>query len=145
MQIRRKRDVRELLSYVSQNYKTLILELPSARAHDPLCTGKKRRPTSAARYRHFVHEECVKLLISPRKRRGLHASGSVVPSKRRAAARVEERGRVATQRETLDKSAMVHPRLPARDGKDGGREAPRMDRGEMQELDGTRERQERTR
>lgn len=32
MQIRRKRDARELLSYVSQNYKTLILELPSARA-----------------------------------------------------------------------------------------------------------------
>ncbi|KYN08147.1 hypothetical protein ALC62_00992, partial [Cyphomyrmex costatus] len=37
---------------------------------------KKRKPTTtAARYRHFVHEECVKLLISPRKRRGLHASG----------------------------------------------------------------------
>ncbi|KYQ50061.1 hypothetical protein ALC60_10842 [Trachymyrmex zeteki] len=32
--------------------------------------GRKRKPTTAARYRHFVHEECVKLLISPRKRRG---------------------------------------------------------------------------
>lgn len=32
MQIQRKRDIRELLSYVSQNYKTLILVLPSARA-----------------------------------------------------------------------------------------------------------------
>lgn len=32
MQIRRKKDTRELLSYVSQNYKTLILELLSARA-----------------------------------------------------------------------------------------------------------------
>ncbi|KYN43805.1 hypothetical protein ALC56_02068 [Trachymyrmex septentrionalis] len=42
---------------------------------------KKRKPTTAARYRHFVREECVKLLISPRKRRGSvwlsHTSESV--------------------------------------------------------------------
>ncbi|KYM77361.1 hypothetical protein ALC53_12342 [Atta colombica] len=69
MQIRRKRDIRELLSYVSQNYKTLILKLPSARC-TLFGTGEKRKPTTTARYRHFVHEECVKLLISPRKRRG---------------------------------------------------------------------------
>lgn len=46
MQIRRKRDARELLSYVSQNYKTLILELPSARerALAPFGTrGKKEQ------------------------------------------------------------------------------------------------------
>lgn len=50
---------------------------------------KKRRPTSDARYRHFVHEECVKLLISSRERRAMHASGSMVPPKRRAVAKGE--------------------------------------------------------
>lgn len=45
MQIRREKDTRELLSYVSQNYKTLILELLSARARAralvPRCRKKK--------------------------------------------------------------------------------------------------------
>lgn len=101
MQIRRKRDARELLSYVSQNYKTLILELPSARALAPFGTrGKKSRSTTAARYRHFVHEECVKLLISPRKRRSLHAFGSVVPLERRTARLPEGGEERGTKRNT---------------------------------------------
>jgi len=132
MQIRRKRDTRELLSYVSQNYKTLILELPSARARarSSFGTRKKRR-----RLRVIV----TLFTRSASNCLSLRESGEVCTPLdpwfvRRDGLR---RRRGAAQRETLDESAMSPPSLARRAREEKG------PRGETQELDGMQERRER--
>lgn len=127
MQIPRKRDTRELLSYVSQNYKTLILELlKRARARASLGTGKKKGDQRRLRVIVTLFTRSASNCLS------LRESGGVCtpldPWFRRRDGRLR-RESGATQRETLDESAMAHPRSPAEGGKAGVENGPRGDAG----------------
>lgn len=113
MQIRRKRDTRGSLSYVSQNYKTLILELPSART-PPGTPGKKETNVGCALSSLCSRGVRQTAYLSARATESVSASGSVVPRDGRL-----RRERGTTQRETLDESAIAHPHSPVKGGKGG--------------------------
>lgn len=129
----RKRDVRELFSYVSQNYKTLILELPSARASP----YRRKKKGDQRRLRVIV----TLFTRSASNCLSLRESGGVCmpldPWFRRRDRRLRG-ARGATQRETLDERSTLACQRRA-----GRRRESRMDRAGMQELDGTRERRDR--
>lgn len=111
-------DIRELLSYVSQNYKTLILKLPSARV--PLRTGEKKEGDRRLRVIVTLFtrsaSNCLSLLARAAGSACLWIRGSVEETAGCGGGRGG-----ATQRETLDESTVAHPRLPARGAERGER------------------------